>query len=114
MSGFIYHITTRSDWQQSQLAGEYCAATLTSTGFMHCSSKEQVIRVANNFYHNQAGLVLLEIDPTRVCVQVCWEPGTDAPEELFPHIYGHLNLDAITRVLEIDPKSDGSFTFPQP
>lgn len=114
MSEFIYHITTRNEWQKAQMAGLYDAATLASAGFMHCSSKEQVIRVANNVYHNQTDLVLLEIDPTRLSMQVRWEPGTDAPEELFPHIYGSLNLDAVTRVLEMHPNLDGSFTFPQP
>ena len=34
----LYHITTQSDWQAAQKAGDYRADTLASQGFIHCST----------------------------------------------------------------------------
>jgi uncharacterized protein (DUF952 family) len=39
-----------------------------------------------------------------------YEPPGDG--ELFPHIYGALNLDAVVRILDFPPAADGSFALP--
>ena len=114
MSDRIYHITSRINWEKAQREGEYQADSLASAGFIHCSSKEQVLRVANNFYRDQPSLMLLEIDPSQLKEKLRWEAGTDAPDELFPHIYGPINLDAVKRTFDLSPNQDGSFSFPQP
>jgi uncharacterized protein (DUF952 family) len=35
-------------------------------------------------------------------------------DERFPHIYGPLNLDAVTQVLPFEPSDDGLFSLPEP
>ena len=112
MTDPIYHITSRAAWSTAQETGAYSTESLSSQGFIHCSTADQVVSVANAIYRRAAGLVLLEIDPVRLQPLVRWEPGADKPGELFPHIYGLLNLDAVTRVLDFPPNSDGSFTLP--
>jgi uncharacterized protein (DUF952 family) len=72
----------------------------------------QIKRVANNFFANQHGLVILVIDPSRLKPEVRWEAGTDKADELFPHIYGPLNLEAVVRVLDFEPGPDGMFSLP--
>jgi uncharacterized protein (DUF952 family) len=74
--------------------------------------------VANTFYRGQDGLVLLVIDPSKLAPALKWEPPAE-PEptharegELFPHIYGPLNLDAVGRVLPFEPNTDGTFSLP--
>jgi uncharacterized protein (DUF952 family) len=109
---YLYHITRRKDWEISEGAGVYTGDTLDREGFIHCSAGEQVLRVANAFYHNQAGLVLLEIDPGQLIPEVKWEPAPGG--ELFPHLYGPLNLEAVRRVLDFSPGHDGLFQFPTP
>ena len=42
----IYHITPRAAWQRAQQRGEYRAASLRREGFIHCSGRTQVVRVA--------------------------------------------------------------------
>jgi uncharacterized protein (DUF952 family) len=108
----IYHITSRTSWSAAQKSGAYTADSLASEGFIHCSKVEQILRVASTWYAGQRGLVLLEIDETRLSPEVRWEPGTDKPDELFPHIYGPLNMDAVLRVHDFDPGSDGHFSLP--
>lgn len=114
MNGLIYHITTRQAWDAAREQGEYRPDSITSEGFIHCSTEEQVVRVANAFYHGQNGLVLLEIKPALLRPELRWEPGSDKPDELFPHIHGCLNLDAVLRTLDFPAGAEGRFAFPRP
>ena len=106
----IFHITTREAWSQAVGAGTYRGDTLATEGFIHCSTREQVARVANARFHGRSGLVLLCIVPEQVAPEIRYEPAEAG--ELFPHIYGPLNLDAVTEVVDFPPRADGSFVLP--
>lgn len=43
----IFHITQRKDWDDAKIIGSYQAESLSLQGFIHCSTREQYIRVAN-------------------------------------------------------------------
>ncbi len=106
----IYHITHRLDWQKALEEGAYQADTRASQGFIHCSTRAQVAAVANRIYRGQHGLVLLEIDSRRVQPEIRFE-NLEGGVELYPHIYGPLNLEAVEKVVEFEPGTDGSFTL---
>ena len=108
----ILHITSKQDWDTAQRNGFYTAPSLASEGFIHCSTPEQVVAVAERFYAGATGLVLLILDPARIRSEVRYEPGTDKPDELFPHIYGTINLDAVTRVTDFASDSTGKWILP--
>lgn len=108
----ILHLTTLEAWRAAQQTGEYRAPTLETEGFIHCSLPEQIARVANAWFAGQSGLVLLVLDRARIRPEVRFEPGADKADELFPHVYGPINLDAVMRVMDYRPASDGR--FPQP
>jgi uncharacterized protein (DUF952 family) len=110
---FIFHITSRSAWEEAQKNGKYESDSLRTEGFIHSSRREQVLRVANAFYHHQQGLVILKIDLSRLQPEVRWEAGTDKADELFPHLYGPLNLEAVKQVITFDPLPGGMFTLPE-
>lgn len=107
----ILHITTRAGWEAAQESGEYRLDTLATEGFIHCSTPEQVLGPANEFYRGRPDLVLLVIDPARLAASLvyedCYETGT-----AFPHIYGPLNLDAVTQVVPFPHGPDGTFELP--
>ena len=103
----IFHITTQSQWQNALEQGFYTVASLETEGFIHASTAEQVSKVFNAFYRDQADLVLLVIAPEKLESLVKWEDPvhpdgkkTDAitETEKFPHIYGKINLNAVTVV----------------
>jgi len=103
-------------WRGKQ--GEYQAESLSMEGFIHCSTKSQIVGVANAFYHGQQGLILLAIDTDKLATELKWEPPAE-PEstharagELFPHVYGPINLDAVKNVTPFEPDADGNFTLP--
>lgn len=108
----LLHLTTAEAWQAALQAGEYRAASLDTEGFIHCSLPEQIARVANVWFAGQTGLVLLVLDPARLTPEVRFEPGTDKADELFPHVYGPLNLDAVIQVLDYLPDAHGCFGAP--
>jgi len=109
MTAALLHLTSRAVWEAARRSGVYAADTLEGQGFIHCSTAAQILRVANRFYPGQRGLVVLVLDPQRLAVEVRWEPGTDRPEELFPHIYGPISLEAVQKVAGFEPDSDGIF-----
>ncbi|WP_129630374.1 DUF952 domain-containing protein [Candidatus Oscillochloris fontis] len=89
----IYHIATRADWDVSLATGIYITDSLHQEGFIHCSTQEQVEGTAARFFAGRDDLVLLQIDPARLSVELRYEEGE--PGILFPHLYGPLDLDAV-------------------
>ena len=107
----IVHITTRQEWEAAQASGEYRPAAFERDGFVHCSTPDQVLEVANSYYRGQTGLVLLRIEPRRLKAEVCYE-NLDGGKLLFPHVYGPIEVAAVDAVLDLEPGDDGSFAMP--
>lgn len=117
----IYHIASAAAWADAPRYGRYIAPSLESEGFIHCSTRDQVLPVANEFYRGQSDLVLLCLDEEQLQADLVWEtpahPGPAArrhspKDELFPHLYGELNLDAVDAVFEFREGPRG-FTLPR-
>ena len=107
----IYHITTSAAWKAARQIGNYQADSYPTEGFIHCSTAEQVIPVANRVFKGQKGLVLLEIDSDKVTPAIRWE-NLEGGTELFPHIYGPINISAVLDSVEFLPQANGCFHFP--
>lgn len=107
---FIYHITSKISWKNAQDQGQYTADSVDTEGFMHCSTQAQLVRTANRFFQNQTGLIILCIEPERVKSSIKYEP---AEHDLFPHIYGSLNIDAVTQIIDLIPSANGLFELPE-
>ncbi len=99
-SDFIYHVTTCQQWAEAQQLGHYDSDTLATEGFIHCSTAPQVAGVLERYYQGQTGLVKLTIDKTKVKRPLIFELAGSI-NEVFPHIHGALNLDAVVEVTEI-------------
>ena len=109
----IYHITEAATWERERATGAYRAGSLATEGFIHCSHAGQVLRVANERYRGKPGLVLLSLQCDRLTHELRWE-NTEGGSELFPHVYGPLDLEAVTRVEVFAPGADGRFSAWQP
>ena len=96
--------------------GSYAPSSLRDEGFIHCSTIAQVIDTANRFYRGQDDLILLFIDESRLKAELKYEAPTkdrgESSGELFPHLYGELNVDAVVRIVELPCEVDGSFQLP--
>ena len=107
----MLHITTASEWEAAEAAGEYRAPSLDTDGFIHCSTPAQVVHVGDWFYRDIPDLMLLCIDPARLTSDVLWEASADAFAGEFPHVYGPIALAAVRAVV---PWSRGENGFEIP
>jgi uncharacterized protein (DUF952 family) len=111
----IFHIILSAVWDEAQSESVYRGDTLDAEGFIHFSTREQVLFVANARYKGHPGLLLLEIDTDKLSAPLKYEaPFEGAPSGLdadphFPHLYGALNLDAVIAVHPFEPDADGFF-----
>ena len=107
----ILHITTEAAWQTAVAAGAYRADSLASEGFIHCSTVDQALMPANEIYLGRTDLILLIIEPSRLTAELIYEDCYTTGQQ-FPHIYGSLNLDAVTGFVAFPPNPDGTFSLP--
>jgi uncharacterized protein (DUF952 family) len=117
----ILHITTQKDWEQARVKGEYTVPSLHTDGFIHCSTLAQAVDTANLFFKGQSGLVLLCIDERKLKSECKYEDpaGGNGNQHdprivnLFPHIYGPINISAIIKMVNFHPNANGLFELPE-
>ncbi len=96
----IYHVTGKENWFNAVSMGYYEAASLPIEGFIHASHLEQIKGVLERYYTGRKDLLLLHIDESRLQAELKNEVSSST-NEVFPHIYGPLNIDAVVGVEEI-------------
>jgi uncharacterized protein (DUF952 family) len=112
----ILHIVKRHDWEDAIREGEYAPPSLETEGFIHCSTAAQVVETANLFYRGQSDLMIVCLDEAHLTSRLIYEPtvhaGHQRADVLFPHIYGPLNIAAVSEVYEFPCDAEGRFVLP--
>ncbi len=88
----VFHIAETEAW--ASRSDSYTPAGFEEEGFIHCSTAAQLDRVASSLYAGRDDLTLLSIAAVKVGSRLVYEDLYE-PNELFPHIYGPLPLDAV-------------------
>jgi len=96
----IYHVVTTPKWQLALQQGFYAADSLATEGFIHASNEAQLKGVLERYYQNVPDLLLLHIDETKLTAKLKYELAPSV-NEVFPHIYGRLNLDAVVKTIPL-------------
>ncbi|HTH52263.1 MAG TPA: DUF952 domain-containing protein [Pyrinomonadaceae bacterium] len=91
----IYHIVLADDWAAWD-TDLYRARSLEVEGFIHCSFENQLDSVIDRYYKGASEIVVLEIETDALMSRTVNEPST--ANEIYPHIYGPVNRDAIVSV----------------
>jgi uncharacterized protein (DUF952 family) len=104
----IYHLVPRRVWEEAA-DQPYRAASLTSEGVIHCSFANQVAGSANRFYAGEDDLLVLHIDSARLTSPLSEEASSSG--EVFPHIYGPINRDAVVVAQPLARGADGRWQF---
>jgi uncharacterized protein (DUF952 family) len=108
----IYKICPASAWREAERQGVYGgSADDVRDGFIHFSTASQVAETAKKFFFGQTGLFLIAVDADALGDALRWEPSRN--DELFPHLYGELDLGAVTGVLDLRARSDGNHDIPE-
>ena len=106
----VYHIVPRRAWEAAP-PGPYRADSLAAEGFIHCSNRDQVERVANLFYAAADDLLVLALDAGQLGDALRDEDvGTG---ERFPHVYGPIDRGAIVEVLPLARGPGGGWRLPR-
>ena len=108
----IYKICPAPAWREAERAGVYRgSADDARDGFIHFSTADQLAGTLDKHYRGQAGLFLITLDADRLGEALRWEPSRGG--DLFPHLYGELDLAAVTAVLDLPVRADGSHLVPE-
>ena len=96
----IYHITTKQQWQAAQQIGFFEEPSLQTEGFIHNCTEAQVPAVLERYYKGKSALMLLHIEEEKLTAELRYELAPSV-NEIFPHIFGSINLDAVVKTTEI-------------
>lgn len=99
----IYHVVLPEVWETFRDQANYEAESLKAEGFIHCSFAHQLDAVLNRYYSGAQRVNILTVDPARLTSRLVEEPSTNG--EIYPHIYGTINCEAI---IEADERVIGS------
>lgn len=109
---YIYHFTEQDTFERSKLQNYYLSKPFDRDGFIHCSTRDQVLMVANFIAPKDQSLVLLKIDTEKVTPKIVYE-NLEGGVKLFPHIYGKLDLEAVVGSERFEADEKGEFCLPQ-
>ncbi len=109
---FIFHIAQKKDWENSIESGMYKIKSLETEGFIHCSTKEQVIEIADLNFADENDLVLLEIDTSKIKSKIIYE-NLEGEEDMYPHIYGPIEVKAVIAAHIFIKNTENKYRLPK-
>ena len=102
----IYKISPASAWREAERQGVYKgSADDLRDGYIHFSTASQVAETARKHYFGQTGLFLIAVATEALGDALRWERSRN--DQLFPHLYGELDIGAVTAILDLRAQSDG-------
>ena len=108
----IYKICPAAAWREAERQGVYRgSADDARDGFIHFSASSQVAGTAVKHFAGQTGLLLIAVDADALGTALRWEPSRN--NELFPHLYGELDLGAVAGIYEMPARPDGTHDIPE-
>ena len=112
----IVIIAENDVWQKSLKDGTYAQSTINSTlaevGFIHCSFPNQTMEILKRRFTDGKNLLLLLIDSEKVHAAIKYEGALSGREGTFPHIYGHLNVEAVKETIQLEKNKENQFITP--
>ena len=107
----IYKICPAAPWREAEAAGKFRGSPVDiKDGFIHFSTAAQAVETAAKHFAGQSDLLLVRVDASRLGDALKWEPSRGGA--LFPHLYGDLDLAAVSKVDHLPLGADGLHKFP--
>ena len=106
----IYKIVPQALWRAAEALAEFDGAPVDlADGFIHFSTGAQVRKTAAKHFAGERDLLLVAIDAQRLGDALKWELSRGG--DLFPHLYGKLQLADVLRVQSLPLRDDGTHDF---
>lgn len=104
---FIYRIATRAEWFATEETGVAPTRDIDKRdGYIHLSTRDQLLETANLHFAGEEGLLALEIPLASVAHEVKFELAPKRGDE-FPHLYGALRREHVARAIRLETGDDG-------
>lgn len=106
-AGVTYHLVPVEEWERQREQADYVPPAFADDGFIHCTNGlNELVAVGNQFYKDDSRPYLaLILNVPKITSPVRY----DDPDQVYPHIYGPLNTDAIVGMLKAQRSEDGTF-----
>jgi uncharacterized protein (DUF952 family) len=108
----IYILCSVPVYEAAKEAGMYAPDSLQLEGFIHASPAHQLNRVANKYYRQYESLCLLTVETDKVSAEIKWEAISNG--DLYPHIYGPLNMNAVIQVTQLNRNASQMYEIDLP
>jgi uncharacterized protein (DUF952 family) len=106
----IYKIVPEALWRAAEALAQFDGAPVDQAdGFIHFSTAAQVRETAAKHFAGQRDLLLLAVGAERLGDALKWESSRGG--DLFPHVYGALQLADVKRVDALPLRDDGTHDF---
>ena len=101
------HLVAAPVWEAQRGGETYLPEAYGTDGFIHCTIGDgRMLAVANMFYTGDSrAFIALSLEPSRVSSEVRFED----PNRVFPHIYGPLQVAAVTGHRSVERDEQGRF-----
>ena len=107
----VYKIISQTEWAKACEIGEFSGAEIDlADGYIHFSTAEQVRETARKHFAKRSDLMLLSVDSDHFCDAIKWEPSRGG--DLFPHLYGILAVEDVSKVDSLPLDELGTHLFP--
>ncbi|PSQ09389.1 nickel pincer cofactor biosynthesis protein LarC [Halobacteriales archaeon QS_5_70_15] len=103
----LLHVLERDRW--NEVGDAYRPDSLDAEGFVHLSTADSILAVAQYDHADAVDPVLLAVDPAELDAEIRYE---ETPDGAYPHIYGPVSRDAVVEVLPF-PREDGRYVLPE-
>ncbi|HET9061210.1 MAG TPA: DUF952 domain-containing protein [Acidimicrobiales bacterium] len=96
----VYKILLPDEWAQFESTGRFDGSPLDmDSGYIHCSSREQVGATAMRVFPDEPALVVVALDAGALGEALRWEEAADGGT--FPHVYAPLTRASIATVYHV-------------
>ena len=107
---FVYKICKTSEWLDAKRCGKFSGTKKDkSDGYIHFSSKDQVLSTLKKYFSKEKDLTLLKIKTLNLSSLV-WEQSSNG--DFFPHLYSNFKISNVYEEYDVVSKIDGSFKLP--
>lgn len=110
--GLIYKIVAEPLWREAERRGVFRGAPVDlADGYIHFSTASQVRETAARHFAGAADLVIVAVEPGNLGQKLRFEPSRGG--DLFPHLYGELDVKVVRWVAPLPLAEDGRHIFPE-
>lgn len=111
MQSDIYKVLSLNEWEHAQVSGFIITELDQKDGFIHLSTSAQLNATLSLYFAKEESVMLLQVDHLQVNDKLKFEAPipTGNRAGLFPHYYGNLNINAISKTWHLNR---GAFEIP--